>query len=301
MAKKKKAGAIPPEQQSRLCPQCFTRHFVNDVLFISKRTTKRCDMRNAIHRYTFGRDQEFLNWCTNGRSSVLVDWRAVPETRRRWNGGIIQAVQDIDGTWLDEKACPCCHVPFLLECPVIFGWNDKGLDCAEARRMLAEATPRNWRGLMYDGTQPLPYDKLEDAEGRQILGVPAGIEKGNGSWGTGCRSRMCMNADGVVILLRFAENRLGGITSLEAERSLLDLLDHCGYTGNPLELPVVVLLEGIEAENPMQTLESQAPPIRNCLKQCFGRTYILSENKRNEQQWTAALRWLVEETKRTED
>ncbi len=301
MSKNKKTGLARPENKIYLCPQCFTRHYINDVFFVSKRTTGICDMRNAAHRYTFSKREEFLGWCSAGKSSLLLDWRSLPQARRRWNGGIIEAVKDTDGRWIEEKACPCCHVPLPQECPVVFGWSDRGLDCPEARKMLMEAAPGNWKGLMYDGSQPLSYDIIEDAEGRQMFSVPAGIEEAEGSWGEGCRSRLCINADGAVVILRFSRDSLGGIDGSVAERSLSELLDYCGYSGSRLGFPVVVLLEGIEAEDPVKAFRTRAGTARQCLEQCFERTYISPGCGSGSRLLSEALGWLIKEMRRTEE
>lgn len=240
-----KAGA---EGTRYVCPQCFTVHYQNDVLFASRRLSGFCDRRQAAYRRALEPASAFTRWCREGKTAALLNWRALPQSRRRWEGGVITAVRDLDGGWADQRLCPCCHMPLSAPCPVVVGWDRTGMDSEAASDLLyfaAEMAPDRWK-VRCDGSLPLRYDYLVNSSGAVVLRVPVKPERVEGGYGAGYRRRCCGSASGAVVRLRLRVNEDGGLEDIEAVRTLDAMLEAFGYSGIELKMSAVFLLEGLE-------------------------------------------------------
>jgi len=245
MTRRSRAGA---ETNRYTCPQCFTDHYQNDVLFAGRQTPGMCDMRQAAHRYALSSDIAFEQWCRAGVSEILLNWRTLPQDRRRWNGGAIEAVRDVDGNWLSQRVCPCCHMPLSSFCPVVFGWDENGISGKAVSDLLyfaAESAPSRWR-IRRESGLPLNYDCLLDTTGEMVLKTPAALENARGSHGENIRRRCCGSASGVVVRLQIRQESDDRLDDTRAFRTLYNLLDSCGYSGGEQKMAAVVLLEGLE-------------------------------------------------------
>jgi len=80
-------GKARTEGARYICPQCFTAHYRNDVLFGTQRLTDSCDRRQAAFRYALGPRTAFARWCGGGKNQrpvELADAAPVPPPMGEW-------------------------------------------------------------------------------------------------------------------------------------------------------------------------------------------------------------------------
>ncbi len=279
------------------CMQCFTTHYQNDVLFATGRSTSRCDIRQAAQRYSHCTEERFADWCGRGRTQILLDWRTLPAEARRWERGVISAVQDLDGYWTAQRACPCCHQPLAQTVPVVFGWEGESLCSAPALELLrlAEQTdPARWQLSRMD-QQPLTYGYLS-SEDRPLLAVPLGLDEAKGNYGESCRDRCCTSADGAVLRLHLSLAHDGELEDTEAYQSLDLLLKHCGHTGIALKLPLLVWLEGLEPLDAVPLFREKGGQLERRLTYSFEQIYYTADLVHDPAAAVQAVAWLAEQT-----
>lgn len=180
----------------------------------------------------------------------------MPPRLRREENGVVMAVKDSGEGWVSQRVCPCCHNPLPPPCPVIFGWQGTRLcgdTAVELLQLAAEGMPAQGNGLELDKLLPLPYYYWLGKGCR--LGVPAGLETANGTYGRNCRHRCCSSAHGAVVRLALAWDEQRGWDDGEAFLTIESFLKACGYAGQALKLPTVIILEGIKKTEKIEGIE----------------------------------------------
>lgn len=282
------------KQRRYLCPQCFTSHFWNDVLFASRRSAGRCDPRQAARRRALWEEEDFLRWCREGRNPVLLNWRTLPEERRQWRDGAIMAVRDMDGSWLDQRVCPCCHSllpprPF----PVVVGWQEDGYNSALAGELLqaaARGDPGRW--MLRREADTVHYSRLVTPDGGTALGVPllpAGEQKG---YVANCVARCCAAAEGAVLRLRVGPDGEGGLDGQAALEALWGLQEACGCAPPQRRLFAVCLLEGVEQPGGVERFRQQCSSVAREIEYSFENCYFIAGGAENPQAAVQAAAWL---------
>lgn len=278
-----------------ICPQCFTAHYLNDVLFAARRPSGSCDMRQAAHRYAIGPPAAFARWCKAGEAAALLNWRALPQPRRQWENGEITAVRDLDGSWVTQRVCPCCHMPLSSPCPVIIGWGETGLDNSIASDFLyfaAEAAAGPWKAC-HDDSLPLRYDYLLNSSGTAVLGIPVALERVKDSSGRDYRRRCCESAMGAVVRLKLRVNEGGSLDDIEAFRTLEAMLEACGYSGIELKMLVVFLLEGLSDQpDAVDLFKRECSQLARLIQYDFESCYFIVEPYEHPQAAVQAVEWL---------
>lgn len=276
------------------CPQCFTVHYSNDVLFAARRSAGRCDVRQAVRRYALCSADAFAQWCETGETMALLNWRALPQDRRQWNNGVITAVRDLDGSWVTQRVCPCCHTPLPAFCPVVFGWREGGMSGEAASSLLyaaAQAAPSRWN-IRREGTLPLSYDYLVNPSGESVLGVPVALECAKGSYGRNCRRRYCCAAAGAVVRLNVSRSADGELDDTKAIHTVDTLLESCGYSGAALEMSAVFLLEGLDQPDAVEVFQRECVPLVRRIQYDFENTYFAVGLLERSQTAVQAVEWL---------
>lgn len=285
------AGA---EEARYTCSQCFTVHYQNDVLFRAKRGSGLCDTRQAARRYALCTHSVFTEWCEAGEAAALLNWRALPQSRRRWSGGAITAVRDMDGSWVTQRVCPCCHISLPPPCPVVFGWKGEGMDGRIASDLLylaSETALSSWR-LRRENGLPLWYDYLTDPVGA-AMGVPVALESAKEKIGSDCIRRCCTAAAGAVVYLELRMDEDGRLDDGAAFLTLHSLLDICGHSGMELKLPTVFLLDGLEGgEDTMERLQRECSQLIWCVQYNFENYYFAVGAHDHPQVAVQAVEWL---------
>lgn len=293
MAPKGKADA---RQTRYVCPQCFTSHFRNDVLFVSGSPSGREDGRQAVRRRALSQDSAFLPGRRETESALLLNWRAMPETRRRWSDGVITAVRDLDGTWQTQRVCPCCHVPLPEKpCPVVFGWGEKGVESELARdllRLAAETAPDRWRLRREEQPQLVQYHLLTDPAGEPLLGVPGLPAWEKEGLASNLVRRCCGAAAGAVVRLRAEMDADGEIDSQAALEALCGLQDICGYSGFELKLSVVFLVEGLGRPDAAELFQQKCANLAREIDYSFENSCFVAGVEEAPQGAVRAVDWL---------
>lgn len=298
MAGRNAAGADNASERY-VCHQCFTTHYRNDVLFAAGRTDFRCDVRQAAFRYCVDPKDEFLRWCEEGRTEVLLDWRTLPERRRRWKNGGIEAVQDIDGSWTVRRVCPSCHQPLADPCPVALGWQGDGMRESAALELFYAAQRYDagrWRCEPQSDGLSLRYYYLTEVGGRRVLGIPDGLEQAKGTYGQDCRRHFLACADCAVVRLELAVRKDGSLDDTKASPALEAMLKSCGFTGIALKMPVVVWLDGLDRESPLEYFAQNGGQLEGRITYGFDRLRLTAGLENDPRQAYQALMWLVNET-----
>lgn len=289
-----KAGA---EGARYICPQCFTVHYQNDVLFAARRPSGRCDIRQAARRYVLQPHAAFAQWCEAGETAALLNWRRLPQSRRRWEEGAITAVRDLDGSWVTQRVCPCCHTPLSPPCPVVFGWGRGGMDgriASDLLRCAAETAPAFWTMRSEEGLL-LRYDYLVDYAGAAVLGVPAAMERAQSGYWRNFRRRCCSCAAGAVVRLKLRVDADGALDDAEAIQTLYDLLDTCGHSGVELKMSAVFLLEGLEDQpNAVERFQQECVPLARHIEYDFENSCFAVGAQDCPQTAVQAAEWLSE-------
>lgn len=259
MAAQKRNAWAGGAERRELCPQCFSMHYYNDVLFTEDAwTTRRCDVRQALHHATFDRDG-YDAWCAAGRSQAVRTWRGAAPEDLRMLGDAVLAVRDPGGAWLNRRVCPVCHsiLPPLL--PVLFGWNAKGMNNEIVRQIFAQADKEEtWHAASLENPGVLPYEWVQRQQELSYLSVPVGLEKASTRYGMQCKSNCCLNAPGVIVELRLNTGDKDRLNEAPAEKAIASLLEQCQYSGAALKKAVVCLVRAPEGEeDPIGRLEKQ--------------------------------------------
>ena len=295
--KKNKQGG---ENGKYLCSQCFTTHYRNDVLFATNRMTHRYDLRQARLRYALQPREQFEAWCRKGQNLVLADWRYFGSEERTVADGVVTGVRDVNGELLRRRVCPQCHCAILPDMILLAGWNHTGVDTVTVRAMLDSAAQsggyRCERVLQEDLQQVLEYEICSRTGAGACYGVPVGLEDA-ASEETEKYIRAYMNGAHAAVLSLELKNCDEVLDADEAEEDTDTFLEMLGYVGDPLEKPVVVILNGIPAGyNPQQLLEQQARPLLNRLQLSLKNLRFLvgaddpAANARQALEWIAAQR-----------
>lgn len=281
------AGGADAAAAEYLCPFCFTDHYNNDVFFAAGRAAGGRDVRGAAFRRSLGLWEDI-------KEPVLLDWRRLPEARRRWVNGVIAGVQDLDGSWTDRRVCPSCHQILPPPCPLVLGWRGNGpSDSAVGLFRLAAKLREDWRFLLEDDGLSMAYGFLLSREGRRLMGSPADLARMKGSYGQGCRQRCCAGADGIVLELELGVRDDGGLDDVGAFRALEALLGACGGNGTPPKMPVVVSLEGLdEAEGALELFGQACGQLERYLGSFFRRKLLTVRAGHDRQEAMRALEWL---------
>ena len=292
-----KAGA---EGERYICPQCFTAHYLNDVLFAAQRPSGFCDRRQAAYRYALGPYAAFEQWCASGETAALLNWRALPQSRRQWTNGAITAVRDLDGSWVTRRVCPCCHTPLSPPCPVVIGWAEDGMNIRGAFDLLycaAELAPASW-SMRREDQLPLRYDYLVGPAGRAVLGVPpAKLEHVGGDYGRELRRRCCNSAAGVVVRLRMRMDENGNLDDIEASHTLDTLLEACGHSGVELKMAAVFLLEGLANQpDSVKRFQMECPQLARRIQYDFESSFFAAGLFDHSQLAVQAVKWLSDQT-----
>lgn len=278
-----------------VCPQCFMAHYLNDVLFMARWPSSTCDVRQAAHRYAVEPDAAFAQWCEKGRTPALLNWRALPQSRRQWRDGAIVAVRDIDGSWVDVRVCPCCHTPLPPPCPVVVGWDREGMDGETASGLLrfaAETADGPWK-VRRDDSRPLAYDYLVNPSGAVLLGVPVALERTKGRNGKDYRRRCCESASGAVVRLKVQVDEDGEWDDYEALCTLEALLEACAYADARLNMSVLFLLEGPEdREDVAELFPQKCPQLARLIQYDFKNSYFAVGVCDRPQVAVQAVKWL---------
>lgn len=246
-------------ERLELCPQCFSTHYYNDVLFTADNwTTGRCDVRQAIHRATFDRDG-YDAWCAAGHSQAVRTWRGAAPEDLRMLGDAVLGVRDPGGTWLNRRVCPVCHSILPVSLPVLFGWNAKGMDNEIVRQVFAQADKDGtWHAAQRENPGVLPYEWVQRQRELCYLSVPVGLEKASTRYGKECKSNCCLHAPGVLLELRMNPGEDDRLDVGPAERAVASLLEQCQYSSTALKKAVVCLVRAPEEEkDPVGRLERQ--------------------------------------------
>lgn len=291
-------GNAGAEGERYICSQCFTPHYLNDVLFAAHRPSGPCDRRQAVHRYSIGPSAAFVQWCEAGETEALLNWRALPQSRRQWKDGAITAVQDLDGSWITKRVCPCCHTPLSPPCPVVIGWEGSEMCSGTAVDFLhfaAEAAPDTWK-VHREDQLPLRYDHLVDPAGTAVLRVPVNLERAKGDHGRALRSRCCNSAAGVVIRFHLRTDENGDLDDIEASHTLDTLLNACSYFGTELKMPAVFLLEGL-ADRPdsVERFQAECPQLARRMRYDFESSYFAAGLRDHPQAAVQAVNWLSDQ------
>ncbi len=291
-------GKARTEGARYICPQCFTAHYRNDVLFGTQRLTDSCDRRQAAFRYALGPSTAFARWCGGGKTSVLLNWRTLPQSRRQWENGAIMAVRDLDGRWVTQRICPCCHMPLSSPYPVVIGWKSSGMHSKTASSLLsfvAETAPDCWK-TRQDRTLPLWYDYLENASKEVVFGVPVRPERVGGSYGASYRRRCCESASGAVVRRGLRMEESGSLDNTEAVRALDTMLEAFDYSGVKLKVSVVFLLEleGVEDQpDAVELFRRECPQLVRLIQYNFADSYFAANPCGRDPQAAAwAVKWL---------
>lgn len=290
-------GGVQVKQRRYLCPQCFTSHFWNDVLFASRRDSDRYDLRQAARRRELCTPERFQQWCRKGKSPVLLNWRALPEERRQWKEGAIAAVRDMDGTWLDQRVCPCCHTPLPRRpFPVVVGWQEDGYSSALADALLRTAVlgePRRWR-LHQEEDAPVRYSSLVTQDGAIALGAPLLPEGETKGYAANCVARCCAAAEGAVLRLRMEPDGQGGLDGQAALTALWGLQEACGCASPQRKLAVVCLLEGVEQPDGVERFRQKCTSLAREIEYSFESSYFAAGTPEDPRAVVKAVIWLCE-------
>lgn len=290
------AGNMKAEQARYTCPQCFTVHYRNDVLFAARRPGGPCDVRQAAHRRALSSADAFAQWCEAGETEIYLNWRTLPESRRRWKAGVITAVRDLDGRWLDRRVCPCCHMPLTAPFPVVFGWRGNGMSRETAFDLLNLAVrkdPAHFSISQAADTLPLKYDYLLNTSREKVLGVPAMPEHaGDSSYGISCLRRCCASAAGVIARLDIRLDADGVPDDTEAFQTLYALLKACGGSGIGLKTAAVFLLEGLNRPDAMEIFRGGCTQLFRHIQYDFQNSCFVPEPCTHPQEAVQAVKWL---------
>lgn len=278
MALKQNVEKIDGAMQKYRCTQCFTTHYVNDVLFATDRFVRLCDMRQATHRAVFEPNDDFEQWCKTGKSQVMSTWRTRPKKDLQVENGVVQAMREPDGDWMKQKVCPNCHCLLSQDFLLLFGWQDGKMDNDLVKKimLLAGADPTGkWNSPTEDATRPLHYTRCERRDGMVGIGVPENLQDAEGAYGSACRDHCCQSADGAIVQLRFALTENGELDEQEAEKTLDALLRKCHYSGEALPMPVTFLLDCPEAEHAsVEFFQEKEKALLRRIKYSFEKKYL---------------------------
>lgn len=243
---KKKIDTLDNSNRKYLCPQCFTIHYRNDVLFATGHYTSHCDTRQAALRYAFQTSDAFEKWCAVGVSEQMVSWTDRPEEDRKFRNGVIEAMRDANGNLLKKKVCPYCHSSVLLNTRVLFGWNNEAIDNSLPTQLLRCSGLEENEQSGQNESEALEYYRVKLNGTPLVLGVPQRLESATDNYARACQQRCCTNAHGAVVLLEVT--RTGNeLDTSSAENTFENFLQVCGYSGKPLEMPTIFLLQGASA------------------------------------------------------
>lgn len=299
--KKNKQGG---ENGKYLCSQCFTTHYRNDVLFATNRVSHRYDLRQVRLRYALQPRERFVEWCRKGRNLVLADWRYFGSGERTVADGVVTGVRDVNGELLRRRVCPQCHCAILPDMILLAGWNHTGVDTVTVRAMLDSARRsggyRCERVMQEDLQQVLEYEICSRTGTDICYGVPVGLEDAASEETEKYIRAYMSGAHAAVLSLELKPYDGAPDLALDADEAEEDadaFLDMLGYVGDPLEKPVVVILNGIPAGyNPQQLLEQHARPLLNRLQLSLKNLRFLvgaddpAANARQALEWIAAQR-----------
>lgn len=297
MASKKNKQFTEKAGGRYLCQQCFSLRYRNDVLFTKQSwVTSLCDIRQAVHRAAFDPDR-FDAWCRAGKSRVVMTWHGRPLDSLRVCNGVVQAMQDAGGEWLDQKVCPICHSLLMEEFPIVFGWSSQGLDSAPVREMFRQACEGDestWSLLDEETTEAVRYEYIQKKDGSLRMGVPAGLDQGDTNHAQLCRDNCCLNVEGVIVRLVLKPAPDGEIDDLEAEQTLNALLQRCQYSGTAMKKCAVFVISAPDMEEePAQYLERRAEQLFRSIQYSFARVRFAASGQ-TPQQASEILSWLAQ-------
>ncbi len=307
MSRKKQENSAG-ENGKYLCSQCFTTHYSNDVLFATPRMTKRYDLRQARLRYALQTPEAFEDWCGKGEALILADWRGAGAQERILTDGVVVGMRNVNGEELRHRVCPQCHCVILPEMILMGGWSAAGVDTAAARAMLHSvgAAPgyRCDTVMATELQQVLPYEVCSRSGTTVHYGVPTGLEDAVSEEAQRYHQAYISSCHAAVLTLDLAEYE--GATpdqnlDFGAAEDVTDaFLAAAGYVGDPLEKPVVVVLNGLQAGvNPQRSLEQRARPLLNHLQLCLKNVRFLVGADDPDSNARQALEWIAAQLART--
>ena len=218
----------------------------------------------------------------------------MPEPRRRWTDGAITAVQDLDGTWLTRRVCPCCHVPLPEKAfPVVFGWREDGPDSELASgllRLAARAAPGRWQ--LRQEKLAVRYYLLTDPAGDPVLGVPALPAWEKKGLAPDLIRRCCGSAAGAVVRLRLGTDGDGGVDTRAALEALCGLLDVCGCSGSEHKLAVLFLVEGLDRPDAAGYFQRECANLAREMEYSFADSCFAAGVEEDPQAAVRAVDWL---------
>lgn len=278
------------------CPQCFTTHYYNDVLFTRNDWfTTRCDLRQAIHCATFD-PQGFPAWQKVGKSRVVRTWHGTAEKDMRILDGAVLTMRDPGGALLNLKVCPVCHSLLGQGWPILFGWDAGGMNNEIVRRLFRTAAADHaggWHAAEQENANPLKYEYVQKKTDIAYLSVPVELEKADTKYGRTCISNCCLNAPGIVTELRLKLLPDGRVDETEAEQALSSLLENCQYSTTALNKAAVFLVvcPGTD-KDPVKLLEEIDKQLLLRIRYSFTDTMVEAFTEKP-QQATELLDWLL--------
>lgn len=297
MSVKKHQGWEGGAERRYLCPQCFSTHYYNDVLFTEDGwVTPHCDIRQAVHRSTFD-PEGFADWCAAGRSPVVRTWRGCAPQDLRTLGDTVLGMRDPGGTWLSRRVCPVCHSVLPQAFPILFGWDAGGMNNGIVQKLFALAAGAEggvWHAAQQENPGVLAYEFVQRNQDIAYLSVPLGLENAHTHYGQSCINNCCLNAQGVVVELPLDAGTDGRVDESRAEKAVASLLERCQYGSTALKKAVVCIVTGPEGEkDPVGRLEQEDKQLLLRMRYSFTDVQIVGAPL-DAKQGTDILDWLLQ-------